>query len=78
MAIGLLLEQVLCNLDMPGLAERLVEFRKLQPDVPWIGFTNWTVPVDEQIKNCFSVFIDRPLRPEQLHRALMQLSESKR
>ena len=71
-------EAVLCNLDMPGLAERLVEFRRLQPDVPWIGFTNWAVPVDDQIKNCFSVFIDRPLRPEQLHRALMQLSESKR
>jgi PAS domain S-box-containing protein len=71
-------DAVLCNLDMPGLTERLIEFRKLQPDVPWIGFTNWAVPVDDQIKNCFSVFIDRPLRPEQLHRALMQLSESKR
>lgn len=70
-------DAVLCNLDMPGLAERLVEFRKLKPEVPWIGFTNWTVPFDEQIKNCFSVFIDRPLRSEQLYGALMQLAESK-
>jgi PAS domain S-box-containing protein len=70
-------DAVLCNLDMPGLAERLVEFRKVKPDVPWIGLTNWMVPVDDQIKNCFSGFIDRPLRSEQLYGALMQLSESK-
>jgi len=69
-------DAVLCNLDMPGLAERLSEFRKLRPDVPWIAFSNWTAPLDEQIQNFFSAFIDRPLRQEQLYGVLMTIPES--
>ena len=66
-------DAVLCNLDMPGLAERLLEFRELLPDVPWIAFSNWNEPVDDRIKKCFSAFIDRPLKPEQLYAALAKL-----
>lgn len=67
-------DAVLCNLDMPGLAERLSVFRAAHPDTPWIAFSNWTVPVDEQIRICFSAFIDRPLQSEQLYSALSQLT----
>jgi len=69
---------VLCNLDMPGLQERLLEFRKIRPDVPWIGFSNWMTPIDEQIKSCFSGFGDRPLKAEQLYGALMKILESEK
>jgi hypothetical protein len=62
---------------MPGLAERLAEFSKLRPDVPWIAFSNWMSPLDEQTKNCFAAFIDRPLKADQLYGALMKLAESK-
>jgi PAS domain S-box-containing protein len=71
-------DAVLCNLDTPGLAERLPEFRKLLPDVPWIAFSTWMNPLDEQAKNCFAAFIDRPLKADQLFGALMKLAESKR
>ena len=71
-------DAVLCNLDMPGLAERLLEFRELRPNVPWIAFSHWDEPLDERIKNCFSAFIDRPLRLDQLHAALAKLQEAKR
>ncbi len=71
-------DAVLCNLDMPGLAERLAEFRKLRPDVLWIAFSNWKNPLDAQTKNCFAAFIDRPLKTDQLFGALMKLAESKR
>jgi PAS domain S-box-containing protein len=67
-------DAVLCNLDMPGLAARLSEFRKIRPDVPWIAFSNWIAPLDEQVENCFSAFIDRPLRQDQLYGALLQLA----
>ncbi|MCC7300224.1 MAG: hypothetical protein IT583_04015, partial [Verrucomicrobia bacterium] len=70
-------DAVLCNLDMPGLAERLSEFRKIRPDVPWIAFSRWEVPLDEQTKKCFSAFIDRPLQPDQLYGALMKLAGGK-
>jgi hypothetical protein len=70
-------DAVLCNLDIPGLVEQLPEFRKIRPNVPWIGFSNWTVQLDEQIKPCFSVFIDRPLLVDQLYGALMRLPEAK-
>jgi PAS domain S-box-containing protein len=68
-------DAVLCNLDFPGLAERLLEFRSIRPEVPWIGFSNWTEPLDERIKPCFSAFIDRPLKAEPLYGVLMSLSE---
>ncbi len=70
-------DAVLCNLDMPDLKERLFEFREMRPDVPWIAFSKWTAPLDEQVKNCFSAFVDRPLRAERLYGALMQLPESR-
>jgi hypothetical protein len=70
-------DAVLCNLDLPGLTEKLFEFRKIQPGVPWIAFSNWTESPDEWVKNCFSAFIDRPIKPEQLYEALLQLQESK-
>ena len=69
-------DAVLCNLDMPGLIEKLPEFREILPDVPWISFSNWTAPLDEKIKSYCSAFIDRPLRPEQLYGALMSIPES--
>jgi two-component sensor histidine kinase len=68
---------VLCNLEMQGLAEKLPEFRKIRPNVPWIAFSSWDTPLDEPVKNCFSAFIDRPLKPEQLYSALMQIKEGK-
>jgi PAS domain S-box-containing protein len=68
-------DAVLCNLDTPGLMENLSEFRKLRPDVPWIAFSCWTKPLDESAKKNFSAFIDRPLKPEQLYSALMQIKE---
>jgi len=70
-------DAVLCNLEMPGLAEKLSEFRKLRPDVPWIAFSDWTEPLDESVKNCFSAFIDRPLKAEQLYDALLQIAVHK-
>ena len=70
-------DAVLCNLDLPGLMEKLFEFRKVQPDVPWIAFSHWTEQPDEWVKNCFSAFIDRPIKPEQLYEALLQIQESK-
>lgn len=71
-------DAVLCNLDMPGLAERLPEFRKMRPDVPWIAFSYWQQPLDERIKNCFAAFIDRPIRPEQFYDALFKLPANQR
>jgi PAS domain S-box-containing protein len=71
-------DAVLCNLDMPGLKVRLLEFRILQQEVPWIAFSNWNDPLNEWIGKCFSAFVDRPLKPEQLYGALAQLQESKR
>ncbi|MDD3275625.1 MAG: ATP-binding protein [Kiritimatiellales bacterium] len=68
-------DTVLCNIDMSGLAEKLPEFRKVRPEVQWIAFSSWTAPLDEKVKNCFSAFIDRPLRPEQLYTALTQISQ---
>jgi PAS domain S-box-containing protein len=70
-------DAVLCNLEMPGLVEKLPEFRKLRPEVPWIAFSSWDAPLDEPIKNCFSAFIDRPLKPEQLYGSLMQIKGAK-
>ena len=49
-------DAVLCNLDLPGLMEKLFEFRKVQPDVPWIAFSHWTEQPDEWVKKCFSRF----------------------
>ncbi|NOU36832.1 MAG: response regulator [Kiritimatiellaceae bacterium] len=66
-------DAVLCNLDLPDLAERLAEFRKLRPDVPWIAFSNWAHPPDEQTKNCFAEFIDRPLKADPLYGALARI-----
>lgn len=71
-------DAVLCNLDMPGLAEHLPELRRMRPDVPWIAFSNWMRPVDQQIESCFSACIDRPIRPEQLYGALFKLPADKR
>jgi len=68
-------DAVLCNLDLPGLQERLLELRKLRPDVPWIGFSKWMSPLDEQLKSCFTAFIDRPICPDELYGALMKISE---
>jgi PAS domain S-box-containing protein len=65
---------VLCNLDMPGLAGQLVAFRKIRPAVPWIGVSNWINPLDDRLNPCFSAFIDRPLRPEQLYGVLLKLA----
>jgi DNA-binding NtrC family response regulator len=70
-------DAVLCNLDMPGLLEKLTEFRNVRPGVSWIGFSSWDVPLNESVKNCFSAFIDRPLKPEQLYEALMKIPESR-
>ena len=70
-------DAVLCNLEMPGLAEKLSEYRKLRPDVPWIAFSSWDTPLAEPLKNCFSAFIDRPLKPEQLYGALLQIKGAK-
>ncbi|MEI8205801.1 MAG: ATP-binding protein [Kiritimatiellales bacterium] len=71
-------DAVLCNLDLPGLEERLLKFRAMRPDVPWIAFSNWNKPLEEWIERCFSAFIDRPLKPEQLYAALAKLQELKR
>ncbi|MFA7256763.1 MAG: ATP-binding protein [Kiritimatiellales bacterium] len=65
---------VLCNLDLPGLAEKLPEFRKVRPDIPWIAFSNWNEPLNKQIKSCFVAFIDRPLKPDHLYKALAKLA----
>ncbi len=67
-------DAVLCNIDMPGLAERLIDFRKIHPEVPWIALSRWDNPLDHTLKNCFSAFIDRPIRPNQLYGTLMQLA----
>jgi PAS domain S-box-containing protein len=67
-------DAVLCNLDMPGLAERLIDFRKIHPEVPWIALSHWNGPLDNTVKTCFSAFIDRPIRPNQLYGTLMQLA----
>jgi PAS domain S-box-containing protein len=68
-------DAVLCNLDMPGIMEKILEFRKIRPDVPWVAFSHWDIPLDEHIKGCFSAFIDRPLQQEQLHAILSELEE---
>jgi hypothetical protein len=46
----------------------------MRPDIPWIVFSNWTTSIDAPIKNYFSAFIDRPLRPDQLYGALLKIA----
>ena len=67
-------DAVLCNLDMPDLvADDLKALHQLYPKVPWVGLSNWMESVDEALCDEISVFIDRPVRSDQLYRALMQL-----
>jgi PAS domain S-box-containing protein len=70
-------DAVLCNLDMPGLAAQLPEFREIQADIPWIAFSNWNDPLDEKVKKCFSAFIDRPLNSDQLYDGLLKIATNK-
>lgn len=67
---------VLCNVDMPDIRKHITELRRLQPVVPWIAFSSWDSPLDEQVKACFSAFIDRPLQDHQLYAALNLLLDA--
>jgi PAS domain S-box-containing protein len=67
-------DAVLCNLDLPGLAQRLPAFRVIHPAVPWIALSNWVALPGEKTLQCFSAFIDLPVRSGQLYSALAQLA----
>ncbi len=67
-------DAVLCNLDMEELSKRLTQLHGMCRDIPWIGVSNWHQPAGDDTKKLFDAFIDRPIRAQQLYRALVQLS----
>lgn len=70
-------EVVLCNLEMKGLRERLPEFKGSQPNVLWIGMSDWHAELDDEGKEFFAGFVDRPIRRDQFYRALDECSLGK-
>jgi PAS domain S-box-containing protein len=66
---------VLCGLEQHQLAEHLPALRQAGPAVPWIAVSGWDSLPDDQVKDYFSAFIDRPLRPDQLYGALFRLTD---
>ena len=67
-------DAVLCNLDMEEFPGRFSELHGMCRDIPWIGVSNWHEPAGDEIRELFDAFVDRPIRAQQLYRALAQLS----
>jgi PAS domain S-box-containing protein len=68
-------DAVFCNIDMPGVIEKLAELRDLHGGIPWVALSSWQNTPSDEVLACFSAFADRPVQAQQIYDVLLRLPE---